>query len=480
MSNQNRARFASNLVLILFSSLLLLFAFSFLTRYFTYQSFQHLVGGCILLAGAGLCLVALFWLPEFKPRLALFLSAVALSLVVSEVALKIYYSQIRVSSGKEIAQRDGIPFDERSPLQVVADFGKEGQEYFLVVQPVSFKRLFKRSLKVRDTEIIPFGGAAKVPTVLCNEGGKYVTFLSDEFGFNNPIGIWTSEARFEVIFVGDSFVQGRCVERGDGFVDRVRKNYPLTLGLGMANNGPLAELGTLKEYLVDRKIKNVFWMYYEGNDLTNLNEEKGEPILLNYLQAGFSQAIKEHFPEIDHALKQFVRQLIQEGNLLEESQKVRLDWNSRIEQIWNHPLGYLIPNVYSLLRKGITSWTGQSNLFLDVDLFESVLREANGFVGKKGGKLVFVYLPSYDRFDGKRFVGTETQAEVLLMMARLGIPVLNLIPAFLNAKDPRSLFTFGIKNHYNPMGNAVVANEILGYLKNEDTGGGGAGLKVGK
>ncbi|PIQ96658.1 MAG: hypothetical protein COV67_08435, partial [Nitrospinae bacterium CG11_big_fil_rev_8_21_14_0_20_56_8] len=98
MSNQNRARFASNLVLILFSSLLLLFAFSFLTRYFTYQSFQHLVGGCILLAGAGLCLVALFWLPEFKPRLALFLSAVALSLVVSEVALKIYYSQIRVSS----------------------------------------------------------------------------------------------------------------------------------------------------------------------------------------------------------------------------------------------------------------------------------------------------------------------------------------------------------------------------------------------
>ena len=43
------------------------------------------------------------------------------------------------------------------------------------------------------------------------------------------------------------------------------------------------ELGVIKEYL-NKNVKKVVWLYYEGNDLINLQNSYKNQILRNYLE----------------------------------------------------------------------------------------------------------------------------------------------------------------------------------------------------
>jgi hypothetical protein len=84
---------------------------------------------------------------------------------------------------------------------------------------------------------------------LCNESGQFVTYESDEHGFRNPKRLWGSGG-IDVVALGDSFTQGYCVPSGREFVGLVRQRYPSTLNLGIAGEGPLLMLATLKEYVI--------------------------------------------------------------------------------------------------------------------------------------------------------------------------------------------------------------------------------------
>ncbi len=74
------------------------------------------------------------------------------------------------------------------------------------------------SLKVAgddDESLIPLGGISNTVTVLCNETGQFVTYTSDEHGFRNPAGMWTSP-RLDLVALGQSQTQGYCVPDGTG------------------------------------------------------------------------------------------------------------------------------------------------------------------------------------------------------------------------------------------------------------------------
>ena len=81
----------------------------------------------------------------------------------------------------------------------------------------------------------------------------------------------------------------------------------------MSGNGPLIEYATLREYL-NTNVKKVLWIYYEGNDLGNLENEKTNDILINYLKdLNFTQNLKFKQNDIDSLL----------SNLIEEREKER-------------------------------------------------------------------------------------------------------------------------------------------------------------
>ena len=55
------------------------------------------------------------------------------------------------------------------------------------------------------------------------------------------------------------------------FKENIKKN---TINLGYGGNGPIRSLAALQEYVDLINVKNILWMYYEGNDAQNYIYEK--------------------------------------------------------------------------------------------------------------------------------------------------------------------------------------------------------------
>jgi hypothetical protein len=81
--------------------------------------------------------------------------------------------------------------DQRSVSQVVADLRKEGKDAYPSVFPTGLYEHRGDRTYSRLGSLLPLGGISNVTTVLCNETGRYMIYPSDEYGFNNPAGLWS-------------------------------------------------------------------------------------------------------------------------------------------------------------------------------------------------------------------------------------------------------------------------------------------------
>ena len=106
-------------------------------------------------------------------------------------------------------------------------------------------------------------------------------FKTDELGFRNPPGHINKDVDFN--FLGDSFVEGACVDDNFTFAGLFHKNNYKVFNLSKRGTGPLAHLTPLKKYGNLVKSKNIVWFIFTGNDLHNLREEKGTKFI-NYIQ----------------------------------------------------------------------------------------------------------------------------------------------------------------------------------------------------
>jgi len=261
---------------------------------------------------------------SLRINLALFICFGATAVYASEFFLSLWFDlpSVRAEQSREtrarIAKASGIDFDTRSLQQVVVDLRRQGID----AEPSVFPGLLLRAtmtgklksiINIDNAEVLPLSGVANKYTVLCNEGGKYVSYASDSRGFNNPIDLW-GKPSVDVVAVGDSFIHGWCVPPDKTIVSNIRKRYPASVSLGMDANGPLAELAGLKEYARLLRPKIVLWFYYEGNDLDDLNKE-AQTILKSYLTEGFSQNLCERQTEIDKALADYIEDAEGESTL---------------------------------------------------------------------------------------------------------------------------------------------------------------------
>ncbi len=101
-----------------------------------------------------------------------------------------------------------------------------------------------------------------------------------------------------------------------------------------------------------------------------------------------------------------------------------------------------------------------------LELFVRVVTLARDEVAKKGGRLVFVYLPEYDRYAGSRLSsGAARREEVLARVHALGVPLIDVHAAMSAQQDPVGLFPFGLRGHYNSAGARIAAQAILGFIE---------------
>src|SRR5687768_7243812 len=88
-------------------------------------------------------------------------------------------------------------YDSRTRLEILADLRRSGVD--AIINPSSRQFLRDRADGSRVSaftsggrEFLPLSGVAHRTAVVCNEDGRFLVIQPDQYGFNNPPGVWRS------------------------------------------------------------------------------------------------------------------------------------------------------------------------------------------------------------------------------------------------------------------------------------------------
>ena len=330
-------------------------------------------------------------------------------------------------------------YDTRTKKEVYEDLKRVNNEISVFVPPASYLN--------ENYPIFPLSSISNSETVFCNENGYYPIYQSDRYGFNNPDEEWNNK-EIEYLLVGDSYAQGACVNRPDDIASVLRTlSNKSALNLGYGGNGPLIEYATLREYF-NSNVKKVLWIYYEGNDLQDLDFEIRNKILRNYLDdLAFTQNLKIKQSEIDKLVKSIVEK---------EMEKIKVDLISIIK------LNKTRLQLSLYLPSKNQPQPSQTQLEL-----KKILRLANNLTIKNDSKLYFVYLPSYGHYKVNYKVDYKINYNLIKKIVNeLNIPFIDINrEVFEKERNPLKLFPFEMPGHYNVEGYKKVADTIYKFTK---------------
>jgi hypothetical protein len=341
--------------------------------------------------------------------------------------------------------KKNLNFENRKIIEVYEDLKKNNSNVAVVTPPRNF--IFNNEL-----DLLSLSGISKAKTISCNENGYYGIYQSDRYGFNNPDKEWDSK-EIEYLLVGDSFTHGDCVNRPDDISSVLRlytkKNV---LNLGFGGNGPLIEYATLREYLPPN-VKNVLWLYFEGNDLYDLENELKNNILKNYfINQQFKQDLKYKQTQIDQILNIY----IDRSKIERSEERVLQSHNSKIVEFIKlfNTRGLLFPSPSRLPQPP------QPELKI-------ILKSAKELVEGYNGKLHFIYLPEFNRYKvPNSFKKNNNKQHIKNIVSDLGIEFIDIDEeVFKIEKNPLKLFPFESYGHYNVDGYKKVALKIYEKTK---------------
>jgi hypothetical protein len=382
--------------------------------------------------------------------------------------LSVAKARNKAAYAEQLSKQFGNAIDIRGPSEVIDDLKRDGTDVIPIVTPSN--HLFIRQsdgsirspISIDGREVMPLSSVSMIRTLVCNEDGRWIDFKTDEHGFNNDGQVWQLD-RLDVVALGDSFAHGYCVPRDKNFVELIRRQRPATLNLGMAGDGPLLMLATLDEYLPRLRPRTVLWFYFEGNDLTDLQDERKSALLNRYLTGPFTQPDLARQADIDQALRD-------ELPRLEAAEREAAANRTR------NTIRGLVTSVAKLSsirqRLGIIGETDVNQIAIgedlrttNMDVFRATLIQSKARVAGWGGRLYFVYLPEWARYTSYGSWGQSKRDHVIQLVRDLGIPIIDLDPPFRATGDPLSLFPFRAQSHYSEAGHRLVADEVLRALQ---------------
>jgi hypothetical protein len=403
---------------------------------------------------------------DIKIKIALFFVSTIFALYLVEGYLDISKSLYI----KQYLKKRGIEkFEPRTRFEMYQDLKKEDPNIVVKISPSIFTNEINQNIH-------PLSGISNRKTLYCKENGYFMIYQSDRYGFNNPNEEWDKK-EIEYLLVGDSFTHGACVNQPDTIAGNIRsalnQNKKGVLSLGYSGNGPLIEYATLREYFPFTNAKRVLWMYYE-NDLTDLDRELKNSILLNYLNdKKFTQNIKSRQKEVD---KKTLNNLLQEYKITQE----RSEEEKLFQKFGEYERSYTkrFIKLYSVRDMAINrffrvGWLAPSPLPPREKEFEKIIKLANELTENNGGTFYFVYLPQIIRYldfaqnNTKEFRKYE---KIVKIVNKLNIPIIDInSELFEKHKDPLSLFGFRRYGHYNEDGYSLVAQIILDKVKSYES-----------
>ena len=303
------------------------------------------------------------------------------------------------------------------------------------------------ALGVTDLRDAMLGGIPRAPTLLCSKDGKRIVYTADRFGFNNPDSLYN--AKLDTMVVGDSFIEGMCLEPGKDVVSQIRKSYPASSAMGTRGSGPLFELAVLGRFGPLLKPRDVFLAFFSGNDWENLSNEYKLPWLQEALEPGTD----------------FGSQAVPPATL-EKARGVIANWAKVPVTYWDILWRTkLVRNFFALQQVGTALGVAYPKAPPPQPIYEDVLARAKEVTASWGGKLTLVYIPRVDRYKGllpRGFVFDQVRHQVLAAAADLKIDVIDLTELFQRDPDPRTLY--GQDGHFSDRGAATAAKAITDHI----------------
>jgi hypothetical protein len=393
-------------------------------------------------------LIFLSFISFFIPKkLKINITTVFLSILIGMYLVEGYLS-INKKNLKPIIYKinTGKNYDRRTNFQIYKDLKKKDPNIVVSIGPGHF-------IKDSDVNYLPLSGISNRKTIACNENGYYAIYQSDRYGFNNPDEEWDKDD-IEFLLVGDSYTHGACVNEPDTISGNLRKlnnNKNAVLNLGQSGNGPLIEYATLREYLPFKNVKRVLWIYFENNDLNELNDELNNQILVNYLKdKNFTQNLISRKQEI----KKLLLKKLDEEIIIKER-----EYNLEQEKFIGIRLSRFL-KLYSLRQ--IIFFSPTPVLTVPKD-FENILNLSNELAKENNSKLYFVYLSGYFRYKwNNNNDNFQNYKKVTEIVESLNIPIIDLNKELLEKHNDRlSLFPFRMVGKKKEKGYQLIAKTIF-------------------
>lgn len=343
----------------------------------------------------------------------------------------------------QLAKKKGVIFDKRNKLDVYNDLKKNNKNITIAQTPHIF---INNSMKIFNTSINPITNSSGFMTVIhCNESGKWVTYNSDRYGFNNEDNVW-DYSYVDIALIGDSFILGACVTVEENIASQLRNiTKKKIINGGVGGTGPLIQLAIFREYFLKKKPKKVFYFFYEGNDMDDINIELTDPTLKRYLNIEFSQNLTLYAADIS---KNFFFLATNDNKILDRFKF--LTFRNLILKIYRN---FKYKN------------NVQKDSFKELD---SIINILNKEIKSYNGKLYFVYLPAFSRYDTtSTYLNNDLlfkKNKVLNLIKKKGISVIDIDKAIFKKETyPKTFFNFEVNGHYNTNAYKKIAKYISNF-----------------
>ncbi len=311
--------------------------------------------------------------------------------------------------------------------------------------------------KIENKEIIPFKGPMNKQTLGSAEDGKRRTINNDKFGYKNPNSVYDKE--IDLMIIGDSFAEGVPFSEQDDIAGRIRKKSNLNaINFGISGAGPLLSLAVLSEYGQFFTPKKVYYLFFEGNDMDDLVNEK-KTFLINYL-GNYSQNLYEKEKEVENFLNEYQDLIYQILPYLSTSEKKPKPSENKFSENFKDFLELsAIKDI--LFPKSLHSFKEEE----DPELMLETLRKMKKISQGWDGEINFVYVPSWHRYNQKySFANYIYKKKIENLVLSSDLNFIDLVKIF-NTEDivPLEIYNFG--QHFNNKGYGIISKTIIEHYK---------------